>query len=449
MFNKIFILILLTTFFCNPSQSQDILPGTWEAESTNLDNTLPFNVKFLIGNGEKQMLYPAKLILTKHNFSATLQFVLLKKSTKEFWISTTKFIEKSSEINIGSWSKYFTGKLVIQRDLKGNPRLEFERNWQPKEKNDLGLKSKNNQTMLDTLASFFAEERIRFNKIKEESWNEPDADSLLQYRLAPAYFGIVDTFFVSNRKLNVKLMQGKDNDIVSVKLLNTTIWDQVDVKKSREDEVVMLDTGLNILGFFVEDFGKKEYGNAALSFNNENSEKILDFENNRNRGLTFIAAKIYCKLKEEEMTNFEESYTSHYYYNQPVSSPISGSNNASGKGVNRTLKTKTIGNLKTKSPRIKFAVWDDAVEDGDTISIMVNGKWVAKGFPVKKKPQFLEVVLKPGQNEIVFQADNLGSIIPNTSVVEIIDGKKRKSYFIETDLNNLNQINVQFEVPKP
>ena len=449
MFNRIFNTILLITFFCNSIKSQDILPGTWKAESTDLENTLPFNVNLLIGNGEKQMLYPAKLTLTKGDFTATLQFVLLKKSTKEFWISTTKFIAESGELDLKSWSRYFTGKLSIQRDLKGNPKLEFERNWQPKDKNDVGLKSKNNLTLLDTIASFFAEERFRFNKVKEESWNELDADSLLQTRLAPAYFGILDTFFVSNRKLNLRMKQCKDNDIVSVKLLNTAIWDQVDAKKLREDELVILDTGLNILGFFIEDFGKKEYGNAAITFNNENSERVLDFENNKNRGFTFIAAKIYCKLREEEMTSFEESYTSHYYNNQQNNNPVIGNKSVTNKGGSKKLTTKTIGNLKTKSPKIKFAVWDDAVEDGDTISIMVNGNWVASGLPVKKKPQFLEVTLKPGQNEIVFQADNLGSIVPNTSVVEIIDGKRRKSYFIETDLDNLNRINIQFEVPKP
>jgi hypothetical protein len=449
MFKRTFILIFLTTLFCTTLKSQEILPGTWKAESTDPEKKIALRVNLMIGNGESQMLYPAKLTLTTESFSTTIQFILLKKSTKEFWISTSKFIEESNEINLQKWSNYFTGKLSIQRDLKGNPKLEFERNWLPKEKNDIGFKSKNKYTILDTIASFFADEQIRFEKTKEEIWNEPDADSLLQSRLSPAYFGISDTFFVSSRKLNVKMKQSKDNDIVSVKLLNTSIWDQVDAKKIREDEVILLDTGLNILGFFVEDFGKTGYSNASISFNNENSERILDFENSKNRGLTFIGSKIYCKLNEDEKTSFEEGFTSNYNNDQQTSNPIFGRKKDAQNGNNKKLNTKTIGNLKTKSSRIKFAVWDDAVEDGDTISIMVNGTWVASGLSVKKKPQFLEVGLKPGQNEIIFQADNLGSIVPNTSVVEIIDGKKRKSYFIETDLNNLNRINIQFEVPKP
>jgi len=62
-----------------------------------------------------------------------------------------------------------------------------------------------------------------------------------------------------------------------------------------------------------------------------------------------------------------------------------------------------------------------------------------------KKPQFLTVTLQPGPNVITFMADNLGSIIPNTSVLEIIDGKKRKSFYIETDLDLNNLIRIYYD----
>jgi hypothetical protein len=65
---------------------------------------------------------------------------------------------------------------------------------------------------------------------------------------------------------------------------------------------------------------------------------------------------------------------------------------------------------------------------------------------VLKKPQFITVTLTPGPNVITFVAENLGSIIPNTSVIEIIDGKKRKSFFIETDLNQNNLIKIFYDL---
>ena len=111
-------------------------------------------------------------------------------------------------------------------------------------------------------------------------------------------------------------------------------------------------------------------------------------------------------------------------------------------------KNKVIGNSVSNSAQLTFAIWDDAIEDGDTISLSVNGKWIAKGFPVKKKAQFITVTLDPGPNIITFVAENLGSIVPNTSVLEIIDGKKRKSFYIETDLNQNNQIKILYNFSK-
>jgi hypothetical protein len=95
---------------------------------------------------------------------------------------------------------------------------------------------------------------------------------------------------------------------------------------------------------------------------------------------------------------------------------------------------------------LTFAIWDDAVEDGDSISLRINERWITQGFPVRKKPQFITVNLDPGPNYISFIADNMGSIIPNTSVLEIIDGKRRKSFHIETDLDQNNQVRIYYEL---
>jgi hypothetical protein len=66
------------------------------------------------------------------------------------------------------------------------------------------------------------------------------------------------------------------------------------------------------------------------------------------------------------------------------------------------------------------------------------------GIAVKKRPQFIQVKLYPGDNKIIFIADNLGAISPNTSVLEIIDGKRRKSYMINTNLGENNSIKIVY-----
>ena len=107
---------------------------------------------------------------------------------------------------------------------------------------------------------------------------------------------------------------------------------------------------------------------------------------------------------------------------------------------------KLLGNVEVSSRKITLAIWDDAVEDGDSISLSINGNWIVQGLAVKKRPQFIIVTVEPGQNKITFIADNLGSIVPNTSVLEIIDGRKRKSFMIDTNLSQNNLINIMYDI---
>ena len=107
--------------------------------------------------------------------------------------------------------------------------------------------------------------------------------------------------------------------------------------------------------------------------------------------------------------------------------------------------TTVMGEMETKSAQITLALWDDALEDGDTISLNINGKWLVQGFSVKKTTQFINVRLERGPNKITFIAENLGAVPPNTSVLEIIDGKKRRAFKIETTLTSNNAINIFYD----
>jgi hypothetical protein len=86
------------------------------------------------------------------------------------------------------------------------------------------------------------------------------------------------------------------------------------------------------------------------------------------------------------------------------------------------------------------------VEDGDSISINVNGKWISRGLPVKLKPQTITITLDPGPNTITFVGDNLGSIPPNTSILEIIDGKRRKSFNLATFIGEDNLVKIFYDL---
>jgi hypothetical protein len=57
----------------------------------------------------------------------------------------------------------------------------------------------------------------------------------------------------------------------------------------------------------------------------------------------------------------------------------------------------------------------------------------------------MTITLSPGSNTILFAGENLGSIPPNTAVLEIIDGRSRKAFFLETVPGESNLLKIFYK----
>ena len=308
---------------------------------------------------------------------------------------------------------------------------------------DISSVGKNNTTVAAAIFEWLEQGEILLNKQSNDPWIDSSTYKILQPKVSPAYFGIIDTIFSNNKNGSVKFQSNKAADIISVKINNNNIVDQIDSKKSRDNEDFSLDTGLNILVFYTDEFGKNSYSNAAVEIQFDNINRMLDFKESQNTAATFIVMKVFVKFDESTVTRFDNYPTN--VLNDRISSLAKNNGN---KNIPSALNRpgKIIGSIVARSQQITFAIWDDAVEDGDTISLSINDKWITRNFPVLKRPQFITVTLEPGPNVITFVAENLGSIIPNTSVLEIIDGKKLKSFYIETDLDQNNLIKIFYDI---
>ncbi|MFQ3576122.1 MAG: hypothetical protein SNJ77_06765 [Cytophagales bacterium] len=106
-------------------------------------------------------------------------------------------------------------------------------------------------------------------------------------------------------------------------------------------------------------------------------------------------------------------------------------NNNPNTYVVRTTVVKQTIEVKTK--KVKVTIVEQYREDNDIVSAQLNGRWVLKNHKVTKKPYTFEVELYPGRNELVFVAENLGDIPPNTATIFVEDaGKKYKVDFVGT-----------------
>jgi hypothetical protein len=91
----------------------------------------------------------------------------------------------------------------------------------------------------------------------------------------------------------------------------------------------------------------------------------------------------------------------------------------------------TDGTIDVKSTTISVSLWDDASEDGDIITIIVNGKIVANNVQIFNSPIDFTFAINPtGSNYISFYAVNEGTSSPNTVAGLIDDGKSSQSFSV-------------------
>jgi hypothetical protein len=430
MNSKILFPFLLLLYSFNLFAQTDDYTGTWQLR--NISATSPVEIELQIGSPERNLLYPAQLKLHCDSFNATYEFLLVKKNLRQLGISRNKFARNEEPFSMETWTIALNGTFDFSRDLKGEPVLTVNR--LPAKQfgillPDLMLLNDAQRITALKLASLLKDAVLEFKKTGKNPWQNENTERIIIPHLSPAYFGLLDTIHLQTRDgiINFSGNKKSGNDIISVVLNGKTILDQVDPGKRKEPEEILLDTGLNILTLFADNFNRSLPNKAKINLAFGSRKFRFDFTNKPDIAATFIVAKFYVDKDKDTDTKF---------LNYDLRDP-------GEKNSNRN--DKLVGSIIATSQQITLALWDDAVEDGDSVSININGKWIVRGFPVKKNPQFLKVKLDPGPNTITFVADNLGSIPPNTSVLEIIDGKKRKSFDIETSLDQNNLVKIFYE----
>ena len=89
---------------------------------------------------------------------------------------------------------------------------------------------------------------------------------------------------------------------------------------------------------------------------------------------------------------------------------------------------------------LKLEIWDNDKEDGDVVSVMLNERWIFKGFKVTKNHKKVEIPLVKGVNTLTFHADNLGSAPPNTAALSFWDGTQMQTIILNSDMQNSEAI---------
>ena len=429
--NLIRCLFLLLFISAQSIAQVSTYPGTWQMEYLSDSGKAPVKMELQIASPENHLLYPACLKIFCDSFTAAYELLLVKKNSRELGISKNKYPLFETPFSLGNADLFLNGIFDNSKDLKGQSTLTLSRMlskhvfiYLP----DTLLHTKAQQATVLRLERFLREAEIILTKVNDHPWKSDDISGIISPTLSPAYFGLLDTIYLPTRDGILHITGTKKTDIVTVALNGQIHSDRIAISKKAITEDILLDTGLNLLVLFADNFGDDISNKGKLTLEFFNKKFNLDFGNKADSAATFIIAPLYCEKDKGRVSYFRDYY--------PTGNTI------------RPLKEneKLLGSIVATAKQLELAIWDDAVEDGDSISININGKWIEKGFPVKKKPQFISITLQPGPNAITFVGDNLGSIPPNTSVLEIIDGKKRKSFMLATVPGEDNLINIFYDL---
>lgn len=462
----IFLFAVIAFPFTSMAQT-DVFPGSWHMEYRPVENENSYiSLDLEIGTAEQNLLYPAELTIKYDSFSATYHLLLVKRNIRQLAIGRNKVATAETTFSIGNWTILLNGLFDYSRD-KGIATLTAERMYAKQygilmpEERQFALSQQPTATVL---RNFFKDAEIKLKKANNTPLENSYVDSILKPGLSAGYYGIIDTIKVNDRNGVINFTGNKKSSgVVSVVLNGNAIIDQNDLGARKPSEEIRLDTGLNILVFFADNYGKTPANTGVLHADFGDKKFSMDFSNQKDLAATFIVAKIYYapEIEKEKEDNSPLSNSilrelseadlqkdiKNYHYPDTEGKNLLKEDNARAKAETALLRSsKPVGNIKANARKIILALWDDAVEDGDTISLNINGHWVVQAFPVKKKPQFIEVILDPGPNKIIFIADNLGAIIPNTAILEIIDGRQRRSFMIDTDLGHNNLISILYEL---
>lgn len=392
--------------------------GTWQmSRKPYAGSSSLITMQLQIGVPDQEQLYPAKLRLQYGKFSGIYELLLVHKNDGQLGISRGKYPLAETPFKLGIWLWYLNGTL----DLK-DTKLMLQRKWIDKadfwmrglyEGDEIWEHSK------VELRNFLYRDSITLKKVNNSPLSDSSVRRILQPETSGIYLGIYDRMVTGDSLalLKVEDQEKYDKDTVTLLHNGQPLFYRDEINDHNRSLPVRLDTGRNLLLFFADNYGGLPPNTGFLYMKTGGKEYGFDFSHRANAWATFLVADVYYKpIVQKELDHRVSERTTH-----------------------------PVATLTVDTADIVLELWDGAVQDGDSISLRLNGQWITTGFPVKNALQKIPVRLQRGENELLFMADNLGSIPPNTAELRIRYGQKTQALGLSTDMKKNNAVRLILE----
>jgi WD40 repeat protein len=288
----------------------------------------------------------------------------------------------------------------------------------------------------------------------------PEQDSLLYKNSATAYDALYnkrDNILVLTDEKSIKIIDLNNHDNIDFEIQNP--YSSYFVKsRYYSPEVLMTWSKNGIVSFW--DLKTKKIIRELRSKNDFHElsinqySKVLLTGYYKDKALLFDLTNLDLERELDENIQLVNTYLTNESNQFMVSSSEEGRHRLmqvkGGDGIKplslqkREIEIQKIITVDTET--LKIAVWDNERVDGDKISLSLNGKWILRNHEIVKEKYEFEINLIQNQiNQLVFFAENLGSIPPNTSAVNIQYEGYNKTHIMRSNLDKSGCINFFIE----
>ena len=185
------------------------------------------------------------------------------------------------------------------------------------------------------------------------------------------------------------------------------------------------------------------------------STRSLDFRDTRTYSGEVYLQKTARPLSSKMLITMDEinhPYSLSFIRNKKTKPSTTENNAKKDKTTNLNTKSELkpaerkiqkINDIFFSSDSLLMSFFDNGTIDGDTISMMLNGKVIAEKIKLSTNAFRITIPAKIGQNDsliLVMHAESLGLIPPNTGLLIIQDGNTRHEIRFEGDLQRSSAV---------
>ncbi len=414
--------------------------GTWSMQYKPWPHIPEINMTLQVAEPIMGMLYPARLALAHGGFKGDYELLLVMKNEQQLGIGRNKYPTAEEPFGLGPWMMYLNGVFEHQRLDTGDV-MTLKRVWL----DHFGIFMHglyDNEFYTNTkvyLRDFLYRTDITMAKVDDRPWQHPHTQRIVH--TDSIYYGVYEPIETTSDWLSVFLQDEEryDRDTVTIVHNGKVLADRLPLEHAMELDSIQLDTGENYLAFFADNYGDLPPNTANFIVGTTEEKGQLyafDFRNRSNAYATVMVANIRYK-RPEPIPEIPPEISRDTVVSEttPERQPVR---------YNRGRRDLRVGEWEVRTEKVTLEIWDEQIEDGDIVSLEVNGARVADQVEVSKDGKRIGVSLNPGRNRIVFRAENLGRIPPNTAALRVVSGGEERKFHLSTDFERNNVLDIIF-----